>query len=175
MPDPEPGPTTSPTATANDQPRRELYAAPEVTVLGSLVELTRGSRGTHSDLVIFQGSGILSDAALKDSVQPVDVDGVLDRVASLPISSWSYVFDDPEVRHIGPMAQDFAAAFDVGVDNRHIHPVDASGVALAALKALAVTVDQQRSELAAMRIELDRVRAELGEQADSTDELAGSE
>jgi hypothetical protein len=34
------------------------------------------------------------------------------------------------------MAQDFAAAFAVGEDDKHIHPVDAQGVAFAAIQAL---------------------------------------
>jgi hypothetical protein len=34
------------------------------------------------------------------------------------------------------MAQDFAALFGVGEDDKHIHPVDAQGVAFASIQAL---------------------------------------
>jgi hypothetical protein len=53
----------------------------------------------------------------------------------LPIDEWSYV-SERGVRHVGPMAQDFYAAFNVGEDDRHISSIDESGVALAAIKAL---------------------------------------
>jgi hypothetical protein len=59
-----------------------------------------------------------------------------ETVAGLPISTWSYEAQGSDVRHIGPMAQDFARAFGVGDDERHITSIDADGVALAAIKGL---------------------------------------
>jgi len=59
---------------------------------------------------------------------------VLDRVVSLPITSWNFKTD--ATRHIGPMAQDFYSAFKVGTDERHIATVDEDGVALAAIQGL---------------------------------------
>ena len=38
--------------------------------------------------------------------------------------------------HMGPMAQDFHAAFGLGTDDKHIATVDADGVALAAIQGL---------------------------------------
>jgi hypothetical protein len=96
-----------------------------------------------------------SDRALKTGVAPVDPDQVLARVAALPIATWSYTFDDPAIRHIGPMAQDFAAAFGVGANDRTIHPIDGQGVALAAIQAL-------HGEVAALREENAALRARLG-------------
>jgi hypothetical protein len=87
-----------------------------------------------------------SDRAAKQDLRPVDPHAVLDRVARLPIGEWSYR-DDPGVRHVGPMAQDFHAAFGLGQDERHIAMVDADGVALAAIQALTRIVDDQRAEL----------------------------
>jgi hypothetical protein len=62
---------------------------------------------------------------------------MLERVRELPISTWNYTSDDALVRHIGPMAQDFAALFGVGADDRHIHHGDGQGIALAAIQGLA--------------------------------------
>ena len=45
--------------------------------------------------------------------------------------------------HLGPLAQDFYAAFGVGPDERHIATVDADGVALAAIQGLNQKVDEQ--------------------------------
>ena len=73
-------------------------------------------------------------------------DDILERVAALPISTWSYGYDHPTVRHLGPMAQDFAAAFGLGHTDRRISTVDAVGVCLAAIQALharVVTLEQQ--------------------------------
>lgn len=75
---------------------------------------------------------------------------MLARVRTLPISTWNYTSDDASIRHIGPMAQDFAAAFGVGVDDRHIHPVDGQGVALAAIQGLVAELDRLRDENAAL-------------------------
>jgi len=54
----------------------------------------------------------------------------------LPITSWDYDGQDESIRHIGPMAQDFYAAFNVGEDDMHITAIDADGVAPAAIEAL---------------------------------------
>jgi hypothetical protein len=76
-----------------------------------------------------------SDRNLKEQFQPVNTADVLDRVASLPITSWNFK-QDATTRHIGPMAQDFYSAFNVGTDERHIATVDEDGVALAAIQGL---------------------------------------
>jgi hypothetical protein len=79
--------------------------------------------------------GSLSDRARKSNIVPLDSAAVLEKVAALPVSEWSYTAERG-VRHVGPMAQDFYAAFGVGEDNRHITSIDEDGVALAAIKAL---------------------------------------
>ncbi len=77
-----------------------------------------------------------SDAASKRDVRPVDPRAVLARVLELPLSHWRYAGDQQAAEHLGPMAQDFHAAFGLGADDRHIAPLDAGGVALAALQGL---------------------------------------
>jgi len=72
---------------------------------------------------------------LKTDVARLDDAAVLAKVAALPISRWSYK-SERGVRHVGPMAQDFYAAFNVGEDDKHITSIDEEGVALAAIKAL---------------------------------------
>ena len=76
-----------------------------------------------------------SDRALKTEVASISDAAMLDKVAALPISTWSYL-SERGVRHVGPMAQDFYAAFGVGEDNKHITSIGEDGVALAAIKAL---------------------------------------
>ncbi len=102
------------------------------------------------------GSGTwasLSDRNVKTNIAPLDDAAVLDKVAALPISRWSYKTEHG-VRHVGPMAQDFYAAFKVGEDDKHITSIDEDGVALAAIKALhAENVDAPRSDRKAARRE----------------------
>jgi hypothetical protein len=94
---------------------------------------------------------------LKRDVEPVDEQAVLARLAQLPVSTWSYKQDDPAVRHLGPMAQDFHAAFGLGDTDRAYNSIDAHGVALAAIKAM-----YERSLEQEQRIErLERENAEL--------------
>ena len=94
-----------------------------------------------------------SDRNLKTDVVRVDDAAVLDKVSALPISRWSYK-SEHGVRHVGPMAQDFYAAFGVGEDDKHITSIDEDGVALAAIKALHARVGALGAENAALRSQL---------------------
>lgn len=77
-----------------------------------------------------------SDREAKEAFEVIDPLLILQRLSELPIQKWNYKWDEATIHHIGPMAQDFAAAFAVGEDDKHIHPVDAQGVAFAAIQAL---------------------------------------
>lgn len=87
----------------------------------------------------------------------VDIHDVLERVAALDITTWSYLWDEGQVRHMGPMAQDFHAAFGLGGDQRRIEVTDGLGVALAAIQALHELVEGQATEIAELRDRLDRL------------------
>ena len=78
----------------------------------------------------------LSDRNSKAEFQRVDGRTLLARLNAIPIQTWRYNTQPASIRHIGPVAQDFHAAFGVGEDNQHISLVDADGVALAAIQAL---------------------------------------
>ncbi len=85
--------------------------------------------------------------------EPAPVNGyeILDKLAALPISTWNYVFDEATVRHLGPMAQDFAAAFGLGNDDKVINIVDANGVLMVAVQALYRKVQALEAEVEALR------------------------
>ena len=99
-----------------------------------------------------------SDRSSKRDIEPVDVDDVLQRVAAMPISTWSYKKDGSGIRHLGPMAQDFHAAFGLGSDERRIATLDTSGVALAAVQALLGRIEELESQLDRVQAELESVR-----------------
>ncbi|MFF0814757.1 tail fiber domain-containing protein [Rhodococcus sp. NPDC003318] len=83
---------------------------------------------------------------------PDGANEVLERLAALPLSVWNYRFDHESVRHLGPMAQDFAAVFGLGSSQRSIAQVDANGVCMASIQAL-------YRRLVEVEKELDRLRA----------------
>ena len=78
-----------------------------------------------------------SDINSKQNIEPVDGRNILEKLTNLEISEWSYI-DAPGDRHVGPMAQDFHAAFGLGRTDKGIATLDSSGIALAAIKALIV-------------------------------------
>ena len=79
----------------------------------------------------------------------------------MPITTWNYKSQDAAVRHIGPMAQDFAAAFKVGASDRRITTVDADGVALAAIQGLNQVVQEQQAELKQKTAEIQSLQQRL--------------
>ena len=78
----------------------------------------------------------LSDRGLKENVRPVDGQEILRRLSEVPITEWNLVSQPATIRHLGPMAQDFHAAFGLRESDRYITSSDADGVALAAIQAL---------------------------------------
>ena len=86
-----------------------------------------------------------SDRNLKENFRPVSPRDVLDKMANIPISRWNFK-GDSATPHIGPMAQDFHAAFGLGTDERHIATVDADGVALAAIQGLNQKLEEKLKE-----------------------------
>ncbi|HMJ12249.1 MAG TPA: tail fiber domain-containing protein [Polyangiaceae bacterium] len=78
----------------------------------------------------------VSDRNAKRGFKPVDTRAVLDRLANIPITEWGYKSEANGIRHMGPMAQDFYAAFRLGDSDRLIATIDADGIALAAIQGL---------------------------------------
>jgi hypothetical protein len=101
----------------------------------------------------------LSDMNAKQDFKSVDGQRVLLRLRGVPILTWRYRADASGVRHMGPTAQDFFAAFGLGQDERHIAPLDANGVTLAAVQELDRTVQARDAQIAT----LERQNAELSE------------
>jgi len=89
---------------------------------------------------------MVSDEALKENFKPVDHSRLFQQLMGLPVAKWEYKFN-PGVAHIGPMAQEFNAIFNMGEDPRFISATDADGVAFSAIKHLvhATTTIQRES------------------------------
>ena len=102
-----------------------------------------------------------SDKNAKTNFSMVNPTDVLERVAQLPISTWNYKTQDATIRHMGPMAQDFYAAFGLGEDDKHLGTIDADGVALAAIQGLYQQNQALQSENAELKAQVDDLAARI--------------
>jgi hypothetical protein len=106
-----------------------------------------------------------SSRTFKDGFGSVDVGAVLEKLVSMPMQTWFYKQSHDEGRHIGPFAEDFAAAFGYGQDDKHIATVDESGVTIAAIQGLNKKVETDNATLkqenAELRTKLDSLSARL--------------
>jgi hypothetical protein len=98
-----------------------------------------------------------SDRNLKQDFAAVDAQAVLEKVAALPVRTWSYKAQ-PEQKHLGPVAQDFHAAFGLGMDDVSISTVDESGVALAAIQGLNQKLNEKDVEIQELKQSVDELK-----------------
>ena len=101
----------------------------------------------------------ISDRNLKYNKRSLAPKAVLERLMTLPMATWTYNHEPPGVEHIGPMAQDFHAAFGLGVSDKHIAQIDADGVALVAIQAIYRELQQLRCEVKSLKAENAAMRA----------------
>jgi|GEM_PF-6000470 len=100
---------------------------------------------------------VVSDKNKKENFKPEMAEDVLKKVVTLSVTSWNYKNENKSLRHIGPMAQEFHAAFKLGKSDTTIHLMDANGVNLLAIQALA----RRTEELKRSKLELSKANAEL--------------
>jgi hypothetical protein len=120
------------------------------------------------------GFSPMSDRNVKENFRSVDPGAILEKVTALPLTEWNLISQPADIRHLGPMAQDFKAAFGLGESDRHISTTDADGVALAAIQGLNRKVEREnatlRAELKAKDAELQSLKSRLA----SLETLVGS-
>lgn len=120
------------------------------------------SQNLSSGVEVAPGGGAwssLSDRAKKENFADIDPLMVLQKVAALPIQTWNYKTQDPSIRHIGPTAQDFRAAFGLGENDTTINTIDADGAALAAIKGLHALLQQQGETIEQLKKEIERLKS----------------
>jgi hypothetical protein len=106
------------------------------------------------------GSGVFnctSSRTTKENFFNVNGEDVLARLRKVPVSTWNYIAEGQQSRHLGPMAEDFYGAFGLGTSDKAIGIQDAVGVSLAAVKAL----DARTSELQQKTVEVEQLRAQV--------------
>ncbi len=126
------------------------------------------SNGSTAGVSLAAGSGTwssLSDRNAKDHFTAVTSRQILAKVLELPITKWSYKTEQG-VEHIGPMAQDFHAAFGVGEDDQHITSVDEDGVALAAIQGLNQKIEAKDQEIHDLERRLEKLELQARQNQD---------
>ncbi|OUL37786.1 hypothetical protein BV372_00030 [Nostoc sp. T09] len=102
-----------------------------------------------------------SDRNAKEALAEVDVHAILQGIADLPITTRKYNNQDQTIRHIGPIAKDFATTFNVGGSDRLINVVDANGVVLAAIQALYQKLQAQDSQINSLNLQISEIKQQL--------------
>ncbi|MBD3286416.1 hypothetical protein GF338_08765, partial [candidate division WOR-3 bacterium] len=127
--------------------------------------------GTYAYLSL---SGVWTDCSsreMKEGFTPVDEHKILQKVANLPITSWHYTTGNTTAEHIGPVAEDFYAAFGVGESDRHLASIDVNGVALASIQALYQQNQEKDAQIAELEEQVDDQQAQLEYQQKTLNEL----
>lgn len=122
------------------------------------------SQNLSSGVEVAPGGGSwssISDRNRKMNFATIDGEDVLLRLRSVPVTTWNYRTQDEEIRHAGPMAQDFYAAFRLGESDLLINSVDMDGINLAAVKALEARSTRQQARIAELEERLARLEALL--------------
>ena len=103
------------------------------------------------------GSGVFnctSSRTTKENFSLVSGNDVLSKLRGMDVSTWNYIAEGRQVRHMGPMAEDFFKAFRLGTGNTSIGVQDLAGVSLAAIKEL----DKRTSEVEQLRDQVNQLR-----------------
>ena len=149
------------------------------TNTGTAFFISLQGTGSPEFKILNNGNAVLSgtltqnsDVNAKTAITDIDAHEILSLVSALPVTKWEYK-DARGEAHIGPMAQDFYAAFGLGKSETGISSIDTGGVALAAIKALNeesnslkaqnVSIIEQNAALL-VRVEQQQMRVEKLEQ-----------
>ncbi|MFC1475487.1 tail fiber domain-containing protein [Candidatus Zixiibacteriota bacterium] len=110
----------------------------------------RNGNGAH---LTYAGQWVgASSRTFKEGFQPLEAADLLAKLAALPVESWRY--KGTNEYHIGPVAEDFAATFNIGalrpdgtLENKYLSSSDVAGVALAAVKELHQTQQELKEKV----------------------------
>jgi hypothetical protein len=122
---------------------------------GGIFFFFNSANNDHCTLNSTSGWACTSDRNAKENFRPVDRLALLQRLRSIPIPQWHGKGEPLEIKHMGPMAQDFYAAFGLGRDNTTIGTTDAQGIAFAAIQGLYDLVEENETKLSGLRSTLE--------------------
>lgn len=120
------------------------------------------------------GSGTFSCSSsrtIKENFLAVNGEDVLAQVRATPVSTWNYIAEGRQVRHLGPVAEDFAQSFGLGVGNASIGLGDIDGVNFAGVKALEERTARLQQQLDAKSAQVDALQTQLAAVLQRLDQL----
>ena len=102
---------------------------------------------TDGEAGVWMGNGATSWSSIssvekKTDIVPVDAQDILEKVADLDVSTWTYKWKT-DTLHMGPMAGEFFDAFGLGDSDEGIQTIDADGVLFAAIQGAAEKLDEK--------------------------------
>jgi hypothetical protein len=105
---------------------------------------------------------MISDRNAKEDFRTVDNEDILKKIRRIPVSIYRYKDDTKKGRlHIGPMAQDFHAAFPLNDNDKRINMGDLDGVNLAGVHALEARTRRMQEEIDAKTRKIESLEARI--------------
>jgi hypothetical protein len=125
-----------------------VFGIPTTTNAGYALQV--GSTTSNGNGAYLTNGGTWTDASsreFKENFEVIDEEELLAKVGKLDIKKWNYKGTD-EV-HIGPIAEEFKALFELGVkdDNQHISTLDGNGIALKSVQILNKKVGEKEKQI----------------------------
>jgi hypothetical protein len=145
---------------ANDWQMSNFGGTFQISVPGAAT--AQFSLNANGDLTI-GGTQYLtgSSRSIKENFEAVDTRSILERVVALPMTEWSAKGDETRQRHIGPIAEEWWQAFQLGPDDKHVALGDISGVALAAIQGLHSVVEERDARIDGLTTMVEEKKAQI--------------
>ncbi|MFC1644920.1 beta strand repeat-containing protein, partial [Patescibacteria group bacterium] len=159
--------TTSGWTDASDRNKKENFMQlSDVTISPVGLGVWSGNGSTINAIEYKDGSNV-----------SLNIDEFFNRIAMLPIMQWNFIDDgdynkmgDGEIKHIGPMAQDFYKLFGLGASDTNVKATDMAGVALFGVKGLLEKTTDNKLEIENVTLKTDQNATTLGELQSSVDD-----
>lgn len=116
---------------------------------GNQLAASQAGRRDYSGIGQLLGTGIQAYTAfcsesIKENKQEIDKDQILDAVKEMRVEEWNYIGDD--TKHISPYAEEWQSKTGLG-DGKTINIIDAFGILMASVQAIANKVDKLEARL----------------------------
>ena len=113
-----------------------------------------------------------SDRNMKENFETVDGEWILGKIKNMPITKWNYKKTDPNEKYIGPISQDFHAAFHLnGTDSLGINSISIDGVNMVAVQALEKRTSELKTVIEFLIDENKKLKDQLANVSKAQDEL----
>lgn len=98
------------------------------------------------------------DRNLKTNFKKLDNEIILSKIDKMPVTEWNYKGNDT-VKYIGPVAQDFYAAFQLGgTDSLGINSICIDGVNMAGVKGLIERTNKMKDTIALLKQSIEELK-----------------